>query len=218
VRAGPLLKLTRSLGDLKIPPTVQAILAARIVTVLDVDGDEGRETLRALELGHGELPETPVAITGSGGAHYYFTFEEGLQNAVKFAPGLDVRTEGGLVVGVGSKTTHQYQWEAAFSLGALRMVLMRDRRAEQSEDAVAGGLHHITVVAMRRLDHQSQRRIDDRARLFGIEVFHQFGRTLDVREQRRHRLAFTLDYLRIRRGLADSDRRTGLCLRCRKRR
>jgi hypothetical protein len=87
------------------------------LTVLDVDGDEGRATLRTLELERGELPETPVAITGSGGAHYYFTFEEGLQNAVRFAPGLDIRTEGGLVVGVGSKTKRPYTWEAAFALG-----------------------------------------------------------------------------------------------------
>jgi Bifunctional DNA primase/polymerase, N-terminal len=86
------------------------------LTVLDVDGDEGRATLRSLELEHGELPESPVAITGSGGAHYYFTFEESLQNAVKFAPGLDVRTEGGLVVGVGSKTRRRYEWEIAYPL------------------------------------------------------------------------------------------------------
>jgi len=87
------------------------------LTVLDVDGDEGRETLRSLELERGELPETPIAITGSGGAHYYFAFEEGLQNAVRFAPGLDIRTEGGLVVGVGSRTKRTYEWEAAFPLG-----------------------------------------------------------------------------------------------------
>lgn len=88
------------------------------LTVLDVDGDEGRETLRELELEHGELPDTPIAITGSGGAHYYFKFEPELQNAVRFAKGLDVRTEGGLVVGVGSVTKQPYQWEAAFTLGS----------------------------------------------------------------------------------------------------
>ena len=31
---------------------------------------------------------------------------------------------------------------------------MRDRRAEQREDAVAGGLHDVAVVAMDRVDHQ----------------------------------------------------------------
>ena len=37
---------------------------------------------------------------------------------------------------------------------ALRMVLAGDRRAEQREDAVAGGLHHVALVAMHRVDHQ----------------------------------------------------------------
>ncbi len=81
----------------------------------------------------------------------------------------------------------------------LRMVLMGDRRAdaEQRENAVAGRLHHVTVVAMRRVDHQLERRIDERARLLGIEVAHQFRRALDIREQRRHRLALALQ----RRGI-----------------
>jgi bifunctional DNA primase/polymerase-like protein/AAA domain-containing protein len=101
------------------------------LTVLDVDGEVGRETLRTLELERGELPETPVAITGSGGAHYYFTFEEGLHNAVRFAPGLDIRTEGGLVVGVGSRTKQPYAWEAAFALGDdLRPARMPDWLAD----------------------------------------------------------------------------------------
>src|SRR6266851_4024498 len=78
---------------------------------------------------------------------------------------------------------------------ALWMVLVRDRRAEQSENAVASGLHDVTVVAMRRVDHQLERRINDGARLLGVEVAHQLGRTLDVREQRRDRLALTLQAL-----------------------
>ena len=94
------------------------------LTVLDVDGDAGRETLRDLEMENGELPETPIAITGSGGAHYYFKFEEDVGNAVRFAPGLDVRTEGGLVVGVGSVTKRPYVWEAAFTLGELAPAKM----------------------------------------------------------------------------------------------
>jgi hypothetical protein len=94
------------------------------LTVLDVDGDAGRETLRDLEMENGELPETPIAITGSGGAHYYFKFEDGVGNAVRFAPGLDVRTEGGLVVGVGSITKRPYVWEEAFRLGELALARM----------------------------------------------------------------------------------------------
>ena len=105
------------------------------VTVLDVDGDAGRETLRDLEMEHGELPETPIAITGSGGAHFYFKFEQDVGNAVRFAPGLDVRTEGGLVVGVGSVTKRPYVWEAAFTLGELAPAKMPTWLAERIKAA-----------------------------------------------------------------------------------
>jgi hypothetical protein len=77
---------------------------------------------------------------------------------------------------------------------ALRMVLVRDRRAEDCEDAVAGRLRDIAAVAMHRRHHEVQHRVDDRARLLGIEIAHQLGRALDVREQRRHRLALAVKH------------------------
>jgi hypothetical protein len=48
--------------------------------------------------------------------------------------------------------------------GSLRMILMGDRRSEQRENAIAGGLHDIAVVAMRGVHHEFKRWIDDRAR------------------------------------------------------
>ena len=75
------------------------------------------------------------------------------------------------------------------------MVLVRDRRAEQREDPVTRGLHDVAVVAMDRVDHQLQRRIDDRARFLGVEVLHQFHRALDVGEQRRDGLALAFGWL-----------------------
>jgi hypothetical protein len=100
------------------PQANVGVRCGETLTVLDVDGDLGRETIRELELANGELPETPIALTGSGGQHYYFKFEPGLSNAVRFAPGLDIRTEGGLIVGVGSKTKNPYLWEASATLSA----------------------------------------------------------------------------------------------------
>jgi hypothetical protein len=89
------------------------------LTVLDVDGEAGRETLRELELENGELPEGPIMLTPSGGCHYYFGYEAGISNAVRFAPGLDIRTEGGLVIGAGSRNAKGwYDWEEMFKLGA----------------------------------------------------------------------------------------------------
>jgi hypothetical protein len=79
---------------------------------------------------------------------------------------------------------------------SLRMILMSDGRSEQRKDTVAGGLHDVAVVAPHRLDHQLERRINDRTRLLGIEVAHQLGRALDVGEQGRHRLALAVDQRR----------------------
>ena len=62
-------------------------------------------------------------------------------------------------------------------------------RAEQGEDSIAGGLNYVAVVVMDRVDHQAQSRIDDRARLFWIQLLHQIHRTLDVGEEGGHRLA-----------------------------
>jgi len=72
------------------------------------------------------------------------------------------------------------------------------------------------VVAMRRVDHQLQRRVDDRAGLLRVEVLHQLGRALDIREQRRDRLALALGRRQIRRDLADANRRISFYLRCRR--
>jgi hypothetical protein len=72
------------------------------LTVLDVDGAEGRYTLAELEAKHGPLPRTIRVTTGSGGEHIYFRHMPGVGNRVRFAPGLDTRNDGGFVVGVGS--------------------------------------------------------------------------------------------------------------------
>ncbi len=76
---------------------------------------------------------------------------------------------------------------------------MRNWRAEQCEDAVAGALHDVAVVAPHRIDHQLEGRIDDRARLLRIEILPQLGRTLDVGEERSNHLALSLQAFRRRR-------------------
>ena len=99
--------------------------------------------------------------------------------------------------------------------GALRMVLMSHWRAEQREDAVPGRLRNVTAVAMHRLHHKIQHRIDDRARLLGIEIAHQFRRALDVSKQCGDRLALTVGNFRRFGRDADAARRRGrLSCRC----
>jgi hypothetical protein len=42
------------------------------IVVLDVDGDEGLQSLRALERKYGKLPKTLSVVTPRGGQHFYF--------------------------------------------------------------------------------------------------------------------------------------------------
>ncbi len=94
------------------------------ILVLDVDATTGGiESLAALEALHGPLPDTVEVQTGKAdsdhgrGRHLYFRHPEiAIGNSVKkLGDGLDVRSDGGLVVGPGS--THAsglvYEWEAA---------------------------------------------------------------------------------------------------------
>lgn len=75
--------------------------------VLDVDGPEGRESLRGLH-----LPATITATTGRG-AHYYFRHPGGrVPNAVHILPGVDLRADGGYAVAPPSvhPSGRRYEW------------------------------------------------------------------------------------------------------------
>jgi len=73
--------------------------------VLDVDGEEGVESLRALEKEHGALPRTASVVTPSGGQHYYFKHPGGefRNSAGKLGTGLDIRGDGGYVLAPPSR-------------------------------------------------------------------------------------------------------------------
>jgi len=74
------------------------------ICVLDVDGPEGESELRQLEQHHGVLPTTWEVQTGRpGGRHLYFTKPPGLAlKSRTIVPNLDIKAEGGGVVGPGS--------------------------------------------------------------------------------------------------------------------
>jgi putative DNA primase/helicase len=73
------------------------------ITVLDVDiAKDGDATLDKLLIANGEdnLPTTTTVKTWSGGRHYYFQYEPGIGNSAgTLGKGLDVRNDGGYVVG-----------------------------------------------------------------------------------------------------------------------
>lgn len=70
------------------------------VVVLDIDGDEGFESLRSLEREFGALPKTMTVKTPSGGQHYYFKHPGGefRNSASKVGRCIDVRGDGGYVL------------------------------------------------------------------------------------------------------------------------
>ncbi len=68
--------------------------------VVDVDGEEGSDSLHLLERDHEPLPRTATVATPRGGSHLYFRHPGGEihNSAGRLGVGLDVRGDGGYVV------------------------------------------------------------------------------------------------------------------------
>jgi putative DNA primase/helicase len=87
------------------------------VDVLDVDPRHGGDdSLRDLELEHGEIGPTVISVTGGGGSQLFFRHEPGLKCSTgTIAAGLDFKTTGGYVI--LPRSTHKngrfYEWEGA---------------------------------------------------------------------------------------------------------
>lgn len=77
------------------------------LVVLDLDGAQGRRSVRDQE-----LPATPIAQTGRGW-HYYFSHPgHAIHNAAGLLPGVDLRGDGGYVVAPPSihQSGNRYEW------------------------------------------------------------------------------------------------------------
>lgn len=90
------------------------------LVALDVDTrHDGDKSLTDLVTEYGALPKTITATTGSGGKHYIFKYTEelALKNVVGFRDGLDVRTQGGLIVAAPSmhQSGNRYAWDSGLS-------------------------------------------------------------------------------------------------------
>ena len=83
------------------------------VVDLDVKND-GLAHAGKLQNKHGDFPETVAVKTGGGGVHLYFATNGAKVKSVngKLAPGVDVKADGGYVIGPGSLhlSGQKYRW------------------------------------------------------------------------------------------------------------
>ncbi len=83
---------------------------------LDIDnkpgGANGFEWLAEMEAEHGPLPQTARVTSPNGGLHIYFRHVDGVRNRGALGAGVDIRGEGGYVIGPGSvmHDGRSYRW------------------------------------------------------------------------------------------------------------
>jgi hypothetical protein len=66
---------------------------------LDIDGDNGEASIRALQAKHDQLPPTREVITGGGGRHLWFRYTGPIQSSAgRIGPGVDVRCDSAYVI------------------------------------------------------------------------------------------------------------------------
>jgi hypothetical protein len=79
--------------------------AASGIVVLDLDPrNGGDETLQRFITEHGPLPKTVTVATGGGGFHFYFAHPGGRIASCELGPGLELKADGGFVIGPPSLT------------------------------------------------------------------------------------------------------------------
>lgn len=70
---------------------------SRNLIVLDIDGECGKNSIGEIENKFGPIGPTPKVLTGNG-EQLYFISPIPFKNRVRFAPGLDIRSDGGYVI------------------------------------------------------------------------------------------------------------------------
>ncbi|WP_308874115.1 bifunctional DNA primase/polymerase [Thiothrix subterranea] len=96
------------------------------LVVIDLDtkkGVNGLESLAVLEQTHGQLPPTLTALTPSGGEHRFYRYHVAIDirsNAGQVGKGIDIRANGGYVVGVPSHTEANADKQGRTATGTYR--------------------------------------------------------------------------------------------------
>lgn len=78
---------------------------------VDVKNTDGVATLERLEEQLGELPQTVMSETPSGGIHYYFKYVKGIRNRKDVGEGIDIQADGTQTVEAPSQIDGTYyEW------------------------------------------------------------------------------------------------------------
>ena len=84
------------------------------VDVVDIDSQKGMDAVNEL------IPDsliTPIARSQKGGWHYYFQHQEGVGNATRFLPDVDLRGDGGYIIAPPSVgEVGSYEWLPELSI------------------------------------------------------------------------------------------------------
>jgi hypothetical protein len=147
--------------------------------VLDIDGDQGEQTLRWLEAKNGPLPRTVISVTGDKGRHFYFKHPNDItvHNAQERdeIPSIHVRGWNGYVIAPPSRhpNGNLYRWAEESAAGfapapGWLIKLVTERTAPKSDDgsAVAPTLPE-AWRALIDADHEGSHRSSAVARLYG---------------------------------------------------
>jgi hypothetical protein len=138
---------------------------------LDIDPrHNGDDTLKQLEQEYGPLPCTVEAISGSGGAHFYFRYpDNGIvipNSAGKVGPGLDVKADNGYLIASPSRhaTGREYAWEVEHDpddvplaglptpwldlLSKTPATIQTDKDADEAGPRIADGRRNDTLTSL----------------------------------------------------------------------
>jgi len=135
---------------------------------LDIDGEVGRESLATFEQLYGALPLTLSQTTGraEGGEHRIFQVDplhvDRIRNRVRAAPGLDFRSEGGLIV--VDPSTHPsgatYRWvDTTVPVAEMPTALFKLATSARARQKVAASAERPEEAVLERDGHPLTKRI-----------------------------------------------------------
>jgi len=91
--------------------------------VIDIDLYKRKEALDEMQALIPENLEFPIAKSPQGGQHWYFAYQNGLQNVSDVLPNIDIRTDGGYITAPPSQiSTGKYAWFEGLKISDLDLI------------------------------------------------------------------------------------------------